>query len=97
MRKLLLLLLVCRTAAAQDREAPDPSAVNNYVIPSFPTERGVVLPVVHIVYGIYGRLNAARDNAVLLRCREGIAVDPGTVPVYSFGDRSLFSDRRCGI
>jgi len=66
MRKILLLLLLCRTAAAQDREAPDPAVVHEYVIASFRTESGAVLPAAHIVYGLYGRLNAARDNAVLL-------------------------------
>jgi homoserine O-acetyltransferase len=66
MKKLLLLLLLSRVAVAQDREAPDPSVVHDYVIQSFRTESGAVLPVVHIVYGMYGRLNTARDNAVLL-------------------------------
>ena len=66
MRKLLLLLLLVRTAAAQDKEPPDPAVVHDFVIPSFRTESGAALPVAHIVYGVYGHLNAARDNAVLL-------------------------------
>ena len=37
-----------------------------YVTTDFRTESGVVLPKVTIVYGTYGHLNAARDNAVLL-------------------------------
>jgi homoserine O-acetyltransferase len=63
-RKLLLLLLLCRTAAAQEK--PDQAEVHDYVIAAFRTESGSVLPAAHIVYGVYGHLNAARDNAVLL-------------------------------
>jgi hypothetical protein len=37
-----------------------------FAIPSFRTEGGVTLPKATIVYGIYGYLNAARDNAILL-------------------------------
>jgi homoserine O-acetyltransferase len=36
------------------------------VISNFKTEGGVVLPQVRVVYGIYGHLDAAKDNAVLL-------------------------------
>ena len=39
---------------------------HSYVTTDFRTESGVVLPRVTIVYGTYGHLNAARDNAVLL-------------------------------
>ena len=60
---LLPVLFFFHTAFAQDR---DPADVHEYVIPSFKTESGAVLPAAHIVYGVYGRLNAARDNAVLL-------------------------------
>jgi homoserine O-acetyltransferase len=63
---LLLLFLLCGAASAQDREMPDSAGVHDYVIASFRTESGVVLPAAHIVYGVYGRLNAARDNVVLL-------------------------------
>src|SRR6202020_2322598 len=66
MRKLIPFLLFFQTAFAQDREAPDAAEVHDYVIASFRTESGAVLPAAHIVYGVYGRLNAARDNAVLL-------------------------------
>jgi hypothetical protein len=41
MKKLLLLLLLCRVAVAQDREATDPSVVHDYAIPSFRTESGI--------------------------------------------------------
>jgi len=39
---------------------------HEYVINNFRTESGVTLPAARIVYGTYGTLNAARDNAVLL-------------------------------
>ncbi len=37
-----------------------------FVIKDFHTEHGAVLPEARIVYGTYGHLNAARDNAILL-------------------------------
>ncbi len=51
---------------ASGRNAPDPAAVHEVVFTSFRTESGVVLPRARVVYGTYGRLNARRDNAVLL-------------------------------
>jgi homoserine O-acetyltransferase len=39
---------------------------HTFVIHNFKTESGVVLPEAKIVYGTYGKLNAAGDNAVLL-------------------------------
>src|SRR6201994_4363427 len=66
MRKLLVFTLLFGMARAQDREPPDPAAVHNFVIASFHTESGVVLPAARVVYGTYGHLNAARDNVVLL-------------------------------
>jgi homoserine O-acetyltransferase len=39
---------------------------HEFVIRNFKTEDGVVLPEARIVYGTYGKLNAAGDNAVLL-------------------------------
>jgi homoserine O-acetyltransferase len=50
--------------AAQAQE-PEP-APHEFVIKAFKTESGAVLPNAKIVYGTYGKLNAARDNAVLL-------------------------------
>jgi len=49
-------------------QAPPPHAAEHheFLIENFRTESGVTLPKVRIVYGTYGRLNAARDNAVLL-------------------------------
>ena len=39
---------------------------HSFVIHNFKTESGVVLPEAKIVYGTYGQLNAAGDNAILL-------------------------------
>jgi homoserine O-acetyltransferase len=39
---------------------------HEFVIKNFKTESGVVLPEAHIVYGTYGTLDAAKDNAILL-------------------------------
>ncbi len=39
---------------------------HEFVIHNFTTESGVVIPRARVVYGTYGSLNAARDNAVLL-------------------------------
>jgi homoserine O-acetyltransferase len=59
----LALLLVQPPAAP-----PPPHAAEHheYVIENFKTESGVVLPKARVVYGTYGRLNAARDNVILL-------------------------------
>jgi homoserine O-acetyltransferase len=45
--------------------AADPEK-HEFIIHNFRTESGVVLPEAHIVYGTYGKLDAARDNAILL-------------------------------
>jgi homoserine O-acetyltransferase len=50
-------------AQAPALEAP---VRHEFVIKNFKTESGVVLPEARVVYGTYGHLNAARDNAVLL-------------------------------
>src|SRR5580700_4287299 len=67
MRKLILLLVVAVSlvgfSSAWGLEAP---VRHEFVIKNFKTESGVVLPEAHVVYGTYGTLNAARDNAVLL-------------------------------
>jgi homoserine O-acetyltransferase/O-succinyltransferase len=49
---------VAGTTAAAER--------HEFVIENFHTESGATLPQARIVYGTYGHLNAARDNAVLL-------------------------------
>jgi homoserine O-acetyltransferase len=49
-------VLFAQTAAEQ----------HEFMVPNFRTESGVTLPQARIVYGTYGHLNAAHDNAVLL-------------------------------
>ncbi len=63
MKSLLLFALLPLCCVAQEVKAP---VRHEFVIKNFKTEGGVVLPEAHIVYGTYGTLNAARDNAVLL-------------------------------
>ena len=72
-RKRFLLLLVFPALAAQTAFAQESPAANGlkadrheFVIANFKTESGVTLPQARIVYGTYGKLNDARDNAVLL-------------------------------
>ena len=52
-------------SAAQSQRV-DHAEHHAYVTTDFRTESGVVLPKATIIYGTYGHLNAARDNAVLL-------------------------------
>ncbi len=77
--------------------APAPDAAtgpvrHEFVIRDFVTEGGAVLPEARVVYGTYGSLNAARDNAVLLPSHymadmhgydwligPGRALDPGSL------------------
>jgi homoserine O-acetyltransferase/O-succinyltransferase len=61
-RKALAFGLLISSLAAQT-EAP---VEHEFAIPDFHTESGVTLPRARVVYGTYGHLNAARDNAVLL-------------------------------
>jgi homoserine O-acetyltransferase len=53
-------------SAGAQNAPPDAAEHHEFLIENFRTESGVTLPKVRIVYGTYGRLNAARDNAVLL-------------------------------
>ncbi|MBB6142363.1 homoserine O-acetyltransferase [Silvibacterium bohemicum] len=55
------LSLLAQSAPQQ----PEP-VEHTYVIHNFHTESGVTLPEAKIVYGTYGHLNAAGDNAILL-------------------------------
>ena len=59
MRTALLLFVFLRALTAQPAE-------HEFTIADFHTESGVTLPKARIVYGTYGHLNAAKDNAVLL-------------------------------
>ena len=64
---LLGALLVPFAALAQPAASRvDLAEHHEFVIESFRTESGVTLPQARIVYGTYGHLNAARNNAVLL-------------------------------
>jgi homoserine O-acetyltransferase len=65
---LLLLFLGAQALNAQEsKPAKAPEAERHeFVITNFKTESGVTLPQARIVYGTYGHLSAARDNAVLL-------------------------------
>ena len=51
---------------AQVRNEANEPVQHEFLIKNFKTESGVVLPEAKIVYGTYGKLNAAGDNAVLL-------------------------------
>jgi homoserine O-acetyltransferase len=75
MKKLIILILISQTfvvpgtTIARAQSAPskqEPSERHEFVISNFRTESGVTLPKARVVYGTYGHLNAARDNAVLL-------------------------------
>jgi homoserine O-acetyltransferase len=60
-------LALLQTSAFAQTNAASPQAVENtYVISNFTTESAAVLPEARIVYGTYGKLDAAGDNAVLL-------------------------------
>lgn len=67
---LLLVLLAASAASALGQEPADSQAPkadrHEFVIANFKTESGVVLPQARVVYGTYGALNAAKNNAVLL-------------------------------
>src|SRR5476649_1702003 len=53
-----------RAVPAQTAE-PEPTQ-HEFAIDNFQTESGTVLPRARVIYGTYGQLDAAGDNAVLL-------------------------------
>src|SRR5579872_7462657 len=64
-----LLLVFSQALIAQNGPAKAQAGEaerHEFVIKDFRTESGAILPEAHIVYGTYGHLNAAKDNAVLL-------------------------------
>jgi homoserine O-acetyltransferase len=72
-RVMIAALLMCggcvaaiQVAGAQAVVAPLEPVQHEFTIKNFKTEGGVVLPETKIVYGTYGTLNAAGDNAILL-------------------------------
>jgi homoserine O-acetyltransferase len=67
MNKVIFLLGAMALSYGQTSSSPAPAAERHeFVIRNFHSESGVTLPEAHIVYGTYGHLNAAGDNAVLL-------------------------------
>jgi homoserine O-acetyltransferase len=64
---LLTLFLLCSSTAFAQAESEQPQPIQHeFAIQNFHTGTGSVLPHARIVYGTYGHLNAAGDNAVLL-------------------------------
>jgi homoserine O-acetyltransferase len=68
MKNLLFLLSITHAAIGQDLSTSKPETPerHEFVIANFHTESGKTLPEAHVVYGTYGHLNAAKNNAVLL-------------------------------
>ena len=68
----LVALLGAAPAALRAQDAPaaapsrDRTPPHVFTIPNFRTESGATLPQARVVYGTYGHLNAAHDNAILL-------------------------------
>src|SRR5688572_18398114 len=64
----LALALAAAPGGRAQAPAQTPHAADHheFVIDNFRTESGVTLPKARVVYGTYGRLNAARDNVILL-------------------------------
>lgn len=87
---LALCALLATPARAEPATKPGP-APGSFTIEKLALESGVTLPRAIVVYGTYGTLNAAKDNAVLLPSHymaqsdgydwligEGRALDPGS-------------------
>jgi homoserine O-acetyltransferase len=64
-KAIAFLFFACRLLAAQNT-ANLASERHEFTIENFHTESGVTLPKALVVYGTYGRLNPAHNNAVLL-------------------------------
>ena len=62
----LALCMPLAYAAAQTPAAPAEPVQHTFTIKNFRTESGAVLPEAKVVYGTYGHLNAAKNNAILL-------------------------------
>lgn len=64
MMRYFLLLIAASSLFAQ---TPRPeSTQHEFHIANFKTESGVTIPNALVIYGTYGKLNAAKDNAVLM-------------------------------
>jgi homoserine O-acetyltransferase len=64
--RLALLFAIATVFSAQEVKPTLSPERHEYVLHNFRTESGIVLPEVHLVYGTYGHLDAAGDNAILL-------------------------------
>jgi hypothetical protein len=66
--RFLLIATVALIVQPPAAPAPAPHAAEHheFVIDNFKTESGVTLPKARVVYGTYGKLNAARDNVILV-------------------------------
>ena len=64
--KLVILVLNLCAPPIFGQESADKGEQREFVIANFKTESGVILPEARIVYGTFGHLNAAGNNAVLL-------------------------------
>lgn len=62
----LLFVGLATIAVGQDAAKEIEPVEHSYVLHNFHTESGVVLPEAKVVYGTFGHLNAAGDNAILL-------------------------------
>jgi homoserine O-acetyltransferase len=67
-RVLGCLILLPSVLLSQDSSASHPDRATHHVFiqPRFTFESGPTVPNIRVVYGTYGRLNAKRDNAILL-------------------------------
>ncbi len=63
---ILAFSLLGTPAFAQSSPAEPQPVQHEFVIKNLRTESGTVLPEAHILYGTYGALDAAGDNAILL-------------------------------
>lgn len=61
-----LAVLICAASVAFAQNTPVAAEQHEFVIQNFRGESGLTLPQARVVYGTYGHLNAARNNAVLL-------------------------------
>ncbi len=61
----LALCMLASEARAEPDKKPGPAA-GSFTIENFQLEAGVTIPRAIVVYGTYGTLSAAKDNAVLL-------------------------------
>ena len=64
--RFLLPFALAAAPAVVAAQRTDRADHHQFEIANFRTESGVVLPRALVVYGTYGHLNAARDNAVLI-------------------------------